>query len=445
MENAGLKKFIRAITGMTLILIVSGCGSDGAAKQDAGAAKSASTSIAALSISPSSVAVTQGSSTTFSSAGGAGGYSYSIYSGGGSIDANGYFTAPSSAGTVYVALTDSGGSVVYATVTIQASQSSLAISPSITTVNASSSTAFTASGGSGSYIFSIYGGGGSINAGTGSFTAPSSADTVYVQVTDSSGAVASATVTVRAGSALSMSPSSTTMNVLTSVTFSASGGTGGYRYSILDGGGTINSTSGRYTAPSVPASVTLQVRDSSGQVATASIYVNAVSRALSVSPSVVRISRSAQIQLVASGGNGEYTYSIHSGGGGINSDGRFTALNADGLTQVRVADSSGMVVYAQVTVGVSTVNVAASALSFRDTNLLMAPSSTTTLSAVGGSGVYTYSIHTGGGTINSSTGRYTAPSSTGNASVKVTDSRGAVNYASITVEGEAITTVYITR
>jgi len=139
----------------------------------------------------------------------------------------------------------------------------------VTTVAPGGSTTFTASGGSGtgySWSLSTNASGGSINAGTGAYTAgatPSVTD--VVRVVDSLGNTSTQDVAVGPGISIG---GPATVPASTSAAFTASGGSGtGYTWSLSTNasGGSIDGTSGLYTAGATP-NVTdiVSVQDSLG-------------------------------------------------------------------------------------------------------------------------------------------------------------------------------------
>jgi hypothetical protein len=99
--------------------------------------------------------------------------------------------------------------------------------------------------------------------------------------------------------------------------FNASGGTSPYRFSIYSGGGTIDSTSGVFTASSSTGTSQVKVIDSEGSVAYASISINSDSGSLVVTPASYSLGYSAQVNLSASGGVSPYVFSMYSGGGSL--------------------------------------------------------------------------------------------------------------------------------
>ncbi len=254
---------------------------------------SGSSGSSVLAISPAAPAILVGTTVNFRGSGGSGQYSFSLSSGGGAVDPiSGVYTAPATAGSATVTLTDAlKGDTVQAVVSIVAA-SQLRINPASLTIGASGSYQFGASGGATPYTYSVYGGtvaGESIDSATGAYHAPSSTSVRYVRVTDNVGTTSDATVTVVASGALTISPTTVKIPENTSFTFAASGGTPGYTFSVVPGGtGTINSATGVYNAIGAvgPSVATIQLKDSTGAVAATSARVDIIPAA----PSNVGIS-----------------------------------------------------------------------------------------------------------------------------------------------------------
>lgn len=374
---------------------------------------------AALTISPASIIKAVNAGHTFSATGGVSPYTYSIVSGGGSINTStGIFTAPTSAGAVVVRVTDSLSNTSDSNVTVM---SSVVISPMALTLAVNNSTLFSASGGLVPYTYSIVSGGGTVNAGTGAFTAPNSASTTVLRVTDSLGQTSDATITINAS--VTISPATVSLAVNNTNVFSASGGVSPYTYSIVSGGGSINSSSGLFTAPAGSGNVTVRVTDALSNTSDAMITVNP---ALAISPVTLNVVTNGTQTFSASGGVSPYTYSVVSGGGSINaSTGAFTAPASTGTVVVRVTDSL-------LNTSNSTVTVV-SPVVISPTTMTLAVNNSTTFSATGGVNPYTYSIVSGGGSINISTGVFSAPATAGTVVVRVTDSLSQVSNATVTV------------
>ncbi|GIL18537.1 MAG: hypothetical protein BroJett040_22880 [Oligoflexia bacterium] len=377
----------------------------------------------ALQISPASIALAVNNIHTFTASGGVGTYTYSIQSGGGTINsATGVFTAPAGAGSVTVRVTDALNNTSDAVVTVNPA---LQISPTAKTLAVNNIHTFTASGGVGTYVYSASAG--NINSATGEFTAPATSGSVSVTVTDSLSNTSQATVTVNP--ALSITPTTVTLATGNTQSFAGVNGVSPYQFSMLSGTGSIHLTSGLYAAPPTTGTEIVRITDSLFNTSDATITV-VPQPSLSINYSTIALNNTATV--TASNGVPPYTYSIQSGGGSINgSTGVYTPAST-GAKVLKVTDSKA---------NTATVNLTVNAA------LAISPASPTlqinagqTFTASGGVGSYTYSIASGGGTINSSSGAYTAPGTTGSATVRVTDALGNTSNASITI----IDTIYVT-
>jgi hypothetical protein len=142
----------------------------------------------------------------------------------------------------------------------------LSISPSVTVLGTSSTFAFTASGGVGPYAYALVSGGGSVDLVTGVYTAPVTAGSAVIQVTDKTGRSVEAAVTILTA-ILAITPSAAAVSVNGSLTFVATGGTPPYAFSITtnnSGSPGIVTTGnvGSYVAGSTPLGDVVQVKDS---------------------------------------------------------------------------------------------------------------------------------------------------------------------------------------
>jgi hypothetical protein len=141
-----------------------------------------------LSIDPRDVEVPAGATLTFFAKGGVPEYTYSV-SGSGSIDpATGEYTAPLTAGTDIVTVTDAVGVSVSTQVNVTELLTGLSISPSEITVVVNAEVQFTAVGGTGptfTFAFQSIGSGSpGLNTGTGYYVAGSVPGTDQIIVTD---------------------------------------------------------------------------------------------------------------------------------------------------------------------------------------------------------------------------------------------------------------------
>jgi uncharacterized protein YjdB len=223
----------------------------------------------ALQVSPSMLTIMTSRTLNLSASGGVPPYFYSVTSGLGTIDSlTGLYTAPSTNTVANIIVTDSFRNTSSSSITVT---SALSLNPAIANLIVNGNQTFSVSGGTGPYTYSILSGGGSINSTTGVFTAPATAGSVVVQVTDSLSATATSTVTVNP--ALTISPATINLSINGSLTFSASGGVAPRTFSILNGAGTVNASSGLYTAPASAGSAVVRVTDNLGNTADSTITV----------------------------------------------------------------------------------------------------------------------------------------------------------------------------
>jgi hypothetical protein len=392
---------------------------------------------AGVSIAPSSVTVAPRGNQELVATGGSGeGYAWSLVTNlsGATIDpVTGAYQAGSTGGvTDVVQVADSLGNTASVSVTVTAG---LSISPAAVTLAPRASWTFTAAGGSASgyaWSFVANASGGTIDSGSGAYTVGAAGGvTDVVQVVDSLGNTASASITVTQG--VAVTPPAATLAPRASRTFTAAGGSGtGYTWSLATNasGGTIDST-GVYTAGSTGGvSDVVRVTDSLGSIATVSITVT---EGVAITPPAATLTPRAGRTFTASGGSRAgfvWSLATNASGGTIDSaSGAYTAGSTGGVTDaVQATDSLGNIATVSVTVTMGvTISPAETAL---------APSATQTFTASGGSGTgYTWSLATNasGGTIDAS-GAYTA-GSTGGVSdvVQVMDSLGNVASATVNV------------
>lgn len=241
-------------------------------------------------------------------------------------------------------------------------------------------------------------------------------------------------------SSLQISPLTATLNSGAAQTFSASGGTAPYAFSIAtnNSGGTINASSGAYIA-GLKGGVadTIRVADSAGSTSNATVTVVST---LAISPASASVNTGGSQVFSAKGGSSPYTYSlsINNSGGTINaSSGAYTAGTKGGVTDtVQVTDNAGNTASTTVTVR--------GPLAVSPTSTSVATGATKTFSASGGTPPYTFSFATNnsGGTINASSGVYTAGAKAGvTDTVRVTDAAGSTANASVNVTAATCGTI----
>ena len=161
---------------------------------------------------------------------------------------------------------------------------------------------------------------------------------------------------------LAISPSTLTLQVNGSATFRAIGGSAPYVFSAPSGGGTIDTSSGAYTAGGTAGTASVRVTDSRGRTADATLTVTPTGGALSIAPGIVNLNATGTLNFIATGGTPPYNFSIQTGGSapgvGVTAAGLYTAGQSVGADVVKVTDFFGATSTAAVNVvpGVSTVD-----------------------------------------------------------------------------------------
>ncbi len=146
-----------------------------------------------------------------------------------------------------------------------------------------------------------------------------------------------------ASSALLLSSSGYQLATSSTHLFSASGGTPPYTFSIQSGGGSINATTGLYTAAAGVGSATILVTDTRGQQTTSDIDLIPP---MTASQDTFTFSQSAGLSSPLptwiEGGVPPYSYHLISGPGSIDqSTGMYTHAQSGGLAVIEVRDTYG--------------------------------------------------------------------------------------------------------
>ncbi len=138
---------------------------------------------------------------------------------------------------------------------------------------------FTASYGTPDYTYTLTGAGsispsGTTSSPTTTYTAPLvEGNGITITVKDGLSNTDFATITVDPPPPLQINPGTISLTTNEGVTFTATGGTGGYQYSVVTGTGTINPTTGLFTAPAVEETDTVRVTDNGGRTCDATVDV----------------------------------------------------------------------------------------------------------------------------------------------------------------------------
>ena len=408
---------------------------------------------------------------------------WSIVNGGGTITADGLFTAGNSAGIFENTVVATVGSVSSAsTVTVTAGTlASITVTPETVTVAVGETQHFVAVGKDShgnvvdipDRLWSVSSGGtidtsGTFTAGT---TPGSFPGTIHV-MSGSICADASVVVTTGPLATITITPSPSTVAIRATKQFTAVGKDAHGNvvditpaWSVVASGGTIDASTGLFTAAAVAGTFTNTVRVSSGSIAaTATVTVPpGPLDAITVTPSPVSLAIGAQQQFTAVGHDDDGnvvaftpTWLILGSGGTIDANGVFTAGTTAGTFTNTVAARQGSGC-AAIT-GRATVTVLPGAL----TTITVSPPSPTLLegatqqfTATGtdahGNAVAITPVWSvtsaGGGTINASTGLYTAGSTPGtytNSVLATVSSIAALASVTVTAPVGALATIEIT-
>lgn len=396
---------------------------------------------------------------------------YSVLAGGGSINGTGMFTAGMVTGTFVNAIqASSGGISATATVTQTAGPlATIVVTPNPIVLNTGAAQQFTAVGKDASGnavaitpVWSVANGGGSINS-AGLFTAGNTPGTFTNTVTATSGGLSgTATVVVTAGpvATITVTPNPVTLVAGATQQFSAVGRDGGGNivqitptWSVVNGGGTINSSSGVFTAGAVAGTFTNTVQATSGGVSgTATVTVTApppvvATITVTPNPAFVQANGVQQFSAVGRDGNGNIvaispTWSVIAGGGTIDPvTGIFTAGPTAGtFTNTVRAVSNGVAGTATVTV--TTTPPALMSITVTPNPAAVLTNGTQQFIATGRDGngnvlaiqpTFAWSVVNGGGTIDPVSGLFTAGAVAGTYTNTVKATSGGVSgFATVT-------------
>jgi len=229
----------------------------------------------------------------------------------------------------------------------------------------------------------------------------------------------------RAGLArLTITPSSLVIPIGESVNFSATGGSSPYFFSVESGLGSIDSSTGEFTAPGSPGPVVVRVTDKTGYHVDAAVTVQAAGIPVGISPTSAIVKVNTTLTFTPFGGTPPYTFSKVGGVGSIDAGtGVYSAQSVTGPATIRVTDSS--IPTPGTADATITVDNAGVALALSPATITMTVNADATFCGTGGMPPYTYTLLAGGSgspSINGTTGYYVAGSAPGTDVVQVTDS-----------------------
>ena len=389
---------------------------------------------------------------------------WSVVAGGGTIDNVGLFTAGSTLGTFANTVKATSGTIS-ATATVDVVAGALAtitVTPNPATMVVSTTRQFTAVGqDAGGNIVVITpdwdvvtaGNGANITQG-GLYTAGTVVGTFPNKVRASSGGISGYATTIETTGALAsitVTPTPVFLQTGGTQQFTAVGRDGSGNvfpitpdWSVVNGGGAINSTTGLFTAGLVAGTFNNTVRATSGTISgSATVNVAATLALIVVTPNPVSVEVSGTQQFSAVGRDGSGNpfpispvWSVVAGGGTINAGtGLFTAGLVTGTYTQTVKATSGSFS------GTATVTVTATPPSLKTITVTPNPASmlvnaTQQFAAIGRDElgnifpvVPVWTVVNGGGTINALTGLFTAGAVTGafTNTVKATDGSGLIS------------------
>ena len=415
------------------------------ATSQADGTKTASTTVTVVaaptiaSFAPAAATLTAGASTTLTAtfAGGTG----SINQGVGAVTSTMAKTVTPASTTTYTLTVTNAATVPAA--------ASLTATTSVTVVAAPVATSLVAGtnpvlyGGSTSLTPTFSGGTGAVDQGIGVVTsgttfssgALTAAKTFTLTVTNAAGATATAAVgvTLQSAGVAAISPAAPTLTVSTGTTFSSSvsgASNTGLTWSAI--AGTINASTGAFTAPASPGSVTITATSQADATKTATTTVTVVAAPVATSlvagTNPVLYGGSTNLTPTFSGGTG----AVDQGIGAVTSGTAFSsgALTAAKTFTLTVTNAAGAT--ATAAVGVTLQSAGVAAISPAAPTLTVSTGTTFSSSVSGASNTgLTWSAIAG--TINASTGAFTAPASPGSVTITATSQADATKTATTTV------------
>ncbi|MFI5390578.1 MAG: kelch repeat-containing protein [Bacteriovoracales bacterium] len=241
--------------------------------------------------------------------------------------------------------------------------------------------------------------------GKGMYTAPQTTGIGQIDVIDARNNRISAVIYVY--SPLLINPTSLTLVKNKGQIFTASGGVP--PYSFRANIGTIDPNTGSYFGSTKVGEEIITVYDSMGNKTTSTVTINPD---LTINPTSLSMTPRGTATFTILGGIPPYSFSASLGT--INSSGFYTSPSSIGNDFVTVRDSLG-------NSAISSIGIYAG-LGINPSRINLQINSSTTFVATGGDPPYIYTASLGN--INSSTGLYTAPSTSGTAIIGVSDKFG---------------------
>lgn len=366
-----------------------------------------------VSATAGNITVFGGTTTVSASAfGGTGSYTYKLNNGSYQTSAS-FANVP--AGNHTITVKDANGCTSVKNVSISQPASALSVSATPGTISCNGgTTTVTVSGSGGTAPYT----------GTGSFTV--GAGTHNYTITDANGVTQTTSVTVTEPSLIVADATAANIPVFggtTTITASATGGTGSYTYKLNNGAYQSSNTFSNVAA----GTHTIRVRDANSCIVSKTITITQPASALSASSAAGTIScngGTTTVTVSGSGGTAPYTgtgtFTVSAG------THTYTVTDANGATQttsVSVTEPSAIV-----------VNAAAGTIA------VFGGTTTVTASANGGTGAYTYKLNNGAYQSSNTFSNVAA----GNHTVTVMDANGCTSVKNITISQPAAAILSVT-
>lgn len=333
--------------------------------------------------------------------------------------------------TIKVTVTDSNGRTQTVSFT---NNGELRLEPASTelTVTPDSETPMTVSGGDGNYTWTVIGGDvDNPNGASAIYKAPSLPGVYHITVSDGSGA--SATIMMKVGHPLRVTPHCARISRGDTAEFQIVSGTPSYLWEADYG--QLSDTSGEhivYTPESTLGLYQVTVHDGAGSLKTLCVQVTDDPI---ITPASAQVAINSTIPLTVTGGDGSYTWTADVGTPSPNTGHQttYTAPGQLGVATVTVTDGVGRQDTATIQVtGESTV------LTITPTNATVAVNKTVSLTATGGLAPYIWTADKGSVNSSGTQATYTAPGQVGTAIITVTDAKNTSVTATITITDTGI-------
>ncbi len=359
---------------------------------------------------------------------------WSVFSGGGSINGSGLYTPPATTGSAVVRATSVADPTKFAdaAITIVNLPIVVTISPSSATVATGDTQQFTKTVQNSQVTTAVTWSvvepsGGSVSA-SGLYTAPSNTGTFHVKATSVEDNTKSATATVNVQNPVTITITPTVAYIQPGGTapFVGHPSTGGTNYYVVGGAanGTITS-GGVYTAPATEGDyqVKAQAQADNSKFALADVHVHPIVVTVTPPTATVQVNTTQQFNASLTGNpNTAVTWTVQEGaaGGSVDSTGLYTAPAAAGTYHVRATSVADGTKFGVATVSVTSAPAISVSVSPAAVTVSPLGNQTFTATVTGGPVGVTWSVEEAGAGSITAGGVYTAPVALGTYHVRAT-------------------------